>query len=202
MGPTQCEVRPDPKRAFFPFFEYLSTQVCEDIQYFPRFLWLGRQTRHLHLSSSFRPIPKALLMCFHVICPVLRASAVSSVHTRRCSHQCSPPTTLAEDLAPISGSKQPARVLRGLEAPSRCWRSGVPRATMFNLHKVAPPLNETSLLLLGSSTYSRPPSQRNLVNLHLFLRRERHYGSFDIPHLLTSTTHGPRCFCPDLRGLV
>ena len=123
----------------------------------PDFLWLGRQTRHLHLSSSFRPLPRALLMCFHVICPVLRASAVSSVHTRRCSHQCSPPTTLAEDLAPISGSKQPARVLRGLEAPSRCWRSGVPRATMFNLHKVAPPLNETSLLLLGSSTYSRPP---------------------------------------------
>ena len=89
----------------------------------PDFLWLGRQTRHLHLSSSFRPLPRALLMCFHVICPVLRASAVSSVHTRRCSHQCSPPTTLAEDLAPISGSKQPARVLRGLEAPSRCWRS-------------------------------------------------------------------------------
>eukprot|EP00964_Phaeocystis_antarctica_P061348 scaffold36660_cov57-Phaeocystis_antarctica.AAC.1 len=87
------------------------------------FLWLGRQTRHLHLSSSFKPLPRALLMCFHVICPVLRASAVSSVHTRRCSHQCSPPTTLAEDLAPISGSKQPARVLRGLEAPSRCWRS-------------------------------------------------------------------------------
>ena len=89
----------------------------------PDFLWLGRQTRHLHLSSSFRPLPRALLMCFHMICPVLRASAVSSVHTRRCSHQCSPPTTLAEDLAPISGSKQPARVLRGLEAPSRCWRS-------------------------------------------------------------------------------
>ena len=84
------------------------------------FLWLGRQTRHLHLSSSFRPLPRALLMCFHVICPVLRASAVSSVHTRRCSHQCSPPATLAEDLAPISDSKQPARVLRGLEAPSRC----------------------------------------------------------------------------------
>ena len=61
-------------------------------------------------------------MCFHVICPVLRASAVSSVHTPRCSHQYSPPTTL-EDLAPISGSKQPARVLRGLEAPSKCWRS-------------------------------------------------------------------------------
>ena len=57
----------------------------------PDFLWLGRQTRHLHLSSSFRPLPRALLMCFHVICPVLRASAVSSVHTRRCSHQCSPP---------------------------------------------------------------------------------------------------------------
>ena len=86
----------------------------------PDFLWLGRQTRHLHLSSSFRPLPRALLMCFHVICPVLRASAVSSVHTRRCSHQCSPPATLAEDLAPISDSKQPARVLRGLEAPSRC----------------------------------------------------------------------------------
>ena len=123
---------------------------------FPDFIWLRRQTRHLHLSSSFRPFPRALSMCFHVICPVLRAPAVSSVHTPRCSHQCSPPTTL-EDLAPISGSKQPARVLRGLEAPSRCWRSGVPRATMFNLHIVAPPLNETSLLLLGSSTYSRPP---------------------------------------------
>ena len=31
--------------------------------------------------------------------------------------------TLAEDLAPISGSKQPARVLRGPEALSRRWRS-------------------------------------------------------------------------------
>ena len=29
------------------------------------------------------------------------------------------PTTLAEDLSPISASKQPARVLRGPEAPSR-----------------------------------------------------------------------------------
>ena len=59
----------------------------------PDFLWLGRQTRHLHLSSSFRPLPRALLMCFHVICPVLRAPAVSPVHTPRCSHQCSPPAT-------------------------------------------------------------------------------------------------------------
>ena len=90
---------------------------------FPDFLWLGKQTRYLHVSSSFRPFPRALSICFHVTCPVLRAPAVSSVHTPRCSHQCSPPTTLAEDLAPISASKQPARVLRGPEAPSRRWRS-------------------------------------------------------------------------------
>ena len=31
--------------------------------------------------------------------------------------------TLAEDLVPISGSKQPARILRRPEAPSRRWRS-------------------------------------------------------------------------------
>ena len=61
---------------------------------FPYFLWLGRQTRHLHLSSSFRPFPRALSTCFSVICPVLRAPAVSSIHAPRCSHQCSPPTTV------------------------------------------------------------------------------------------------------------
>eukprot|EP00964_Phaeocystis_antarctica_P083829 scaffold52764_cov39-Phaeocystis_antarctica.AAC.2 len=33
----------------------------------------------LHLSSSFRPFPRALSMCFHVFCSVLRTPAMSFV---------------------------------------------------------------------------------------------------------------------------
>ena len=78
----------------------------------PNFLRLGRQTRHLHLSSSFRPLPRALLMCFHVICPVLRASAVSSVHTRRCSHCCVRRTQRASEAATAcAGERPPIHVL-------------------------------------------------------------------------------------------
>ena len=39
----------------------------------------------LHLSSSFRPFLRALSMCFHVFCSVLRAPAMSFVHNPRFS---------------------------------------------------------------------------------------------------------------------
>ena len=49
---------------------------------------------------------------------ILLAPTVSSVHTPRDARTSAAHTTLAEDIAPISGSKQPARVLRGPEAQS------------------------------------------------------------------------------------
>ena len=79
------------KEGILPSFQISKQKGVSRQNIFPDFLWLGRHTRHLHLWSSFRPFPRALSICFHVICPVLRAPSVSSVHTRRCSHQCSPP---------------------------------------------------------------------------------------------------------------
>ena len=79
------------KEGILPSFQIAKQKSMSRQNIFPDFLWLGRHTRHLHLWSSFRPFPRALSICFHVICPVLRAPSVSSVHTRRCSHQCSPP---------------------------------------------------------------------------------------------------------------
>ena len=79
------------KEGILPSFQISKQKSMRRQNMFPYFLWLRRHTRHLHLWSSFRPFPRALSICFHVICPVLRAPSVSSVHTRRCSHQCSPP---------------------------------------------------------------------------------------------------------------
>ena len=84
------ESKTRPKEGILPSFQISKQKSVRRQNIFPDFLWLGRHTRHLHLWSSFRPFPRALSICFHVICPVLRARAVSSVHTPRCSHQCSP----------------------------------------------------------------------------------------------------------------
>ena len=35
-------LRPDPKRGFFPLFEYLSTKVCGETKYVPRFSLAGQ----------------------------------------------------------------------------------------------------------------------------------------------------------------
>jgi hypothetical protein len=78
------------KEGILPSFRISKHKSVRRQNIFSRFSLAGKETRYLHVSSSFRPFPRALSICFHVICPVLRARAVSSVHTPRCSHQCSP----------------------------------------------------------------------------------------------------------------
>lgn len=59
---------------------------------------------------AFRPFPRALLVCFHVTCSVLSAPAKSSAHNPRCRTSVARwHRHTAGDLAPISGSKQPAK---------------------------------------------------------------------------------------------
>ena len=85
----------------------------------------------MHVSSSFRPFPRALSICFHVLCPVLRTPAVSSVHTPRCSHQCSPHPLpwlrISLRSRPQSSRRascaDPKRRAGASEAPSSCRRA-------------------------------------------------------------------------------
>ena len=87
---------------------------------FPYFLWLGNRDTKFARVELVQAVSESAFDFLSGDLPSFARAGRASVHTPRCSNQCSPPTTLAEDLAPISASKQPARVLRGPEAPSRC----------------------------------------------------------------------------------
>ena len=119
------------KEGILPSFRISKHESVRRQNIFPDFIWLGKQTRYLHVSSSFRPFPRALSICFHVICPVLRTPAVSSVHTPRCSHQCSPHPLpwlrISLRSRPQSSRRascaDPKRRAGASEAPSSCRRA-------------------------------------------------------------------------------
>ena len=77
--------------------------TCSGFHLFSYLLLLQTDTAYLDLVQAF---PRALWMCCHVVCPVLRAPATSSVDYPRCLHHSGPLPQLSEDLA-LSGSTQP-----------------------------------------------------------------------------------------------
>ena len=95
------KVRPDPKREFFPLFEYLNTKVGGDNIFFQIFSGSATDTTFARVELV-RSVSESAFDFLSGDLPSFPRAGRASVHTPRCSHQCSPPTTLAEDLAPIS----------------------------------------------------------------------------------------------------